>query len=102
MGWKAGLRFPAEARECSLFHSAQTGTGAHSTSYLMGTGGSSPEDKTECEFNHLHVVSTSRMVELHLQFLIRLHSVVINEAHVVLGNSTDVSEKHFIPIFRVE
>jgi hypothetical protein len=34
----AGVRFPAGARKCPLLHNVQTGSGAHPTSYPMGTG----------------------------------------------------------------
>jgi hypothetical protein len=37
-GWTAGVRFPAGARDISLLHSFQTGSGAHPASYPMGTG----------------------------------------------------------------
>jgi hypothetical protein len=33
------VRFLARARECSLLHNAQTGSGAHPAFYTMGTGG---------------------------------------------------------------
>jgi hypothetical protein len=45
MGWTAGVRFPACARDFSLPHSVQTGSGANSASYLIDTGGSLPGDK---------------------------------------------------------
>jgi hypothetical protein len=38
MGWVAGIRFPARARDFFLLHSFQTGSGAHPASYPMGTG----------------------------------------------------------------
>jgi hypothetical protein len=34
-----GVRFSAEATDCSLFHSVQAGSGAHPASFPMGTGG---------------------------------------------------------------
>jgi hypothetical protein len=37
MGWTGGVPFLAQAREFSILHSIQTGSGAHQTSYLMGT-----------------------------------------------------------------
>jgi hypothetical protein len=40
----AGVLFPAGVRDFSLLHAFQTG--AHQTSYPMGTGGFSPEGKT--------------------------------------------------------
>jgi hypothetical protein len=36
-GWAAGVRFPAEARDFSLFHSFQTDSGAHQAFYPIGT-----------------------------------------------------------------
>jgi hypothetical protein len=40
-GYGLGLEFESRyGQEFSLLHFAQTGTGAHSTSYPMGTGGS--------------------------------------------------------------
>jgi hypothetical protein len=36
-GWTAGVRFPAEARNFSLLHSVQTGSGAHPASCLTDT-----------------------------------------------------------------
>jgi hypothetical protein len=42
MGWKAGARFSAGARDLSLLHSVQTGSSAHPTSYPMGLGGFFP------------------------------------------------------------
>jgi hypothetical protein len=40
-----GVRFPAESVYFSLFHRVQTGSGAHSASYPMGTGDSFPGRK---------------------------------------------------------
>jgi hypothetical protein len=42
----SGVRFPAEAGNFSLLHRIHTGSGAHSASYPMGTGGSFPGDKS--------------------------------------------------------
>jgi hypothetical protein len=42
MGRMAGVRFPAEATDCSLLHSIQTGSRAHPASYPMGVGNFSP------------------------------------------------------------
>jgi hypothetical protein len=39
-GWTARVRFPTGTRDFSLFHSAQTDSGVHPSSYTMGTGGS--------------------------------------------------------------
>jgi hypothetical protein len=43
--WMVGVRFPAGAGNFSLRHRVQTGSGAHPTSYRMGTGGSFPGGK---------------------------------------------------------
>jgi hypothetical protein len=43
--WMARVLFPAGARDCSLFHNVQTGSGAHRVSYLMGAGSSLPWNK---------------------------------------------------------
>jgi hypothetical protein len=40
-----GIRIPAEAKNFSLRHRVQTGSGAHPASYPMGTGGSFPAGK---------------------------------------------------------
>jgi hypothetical protein len=45
MGWTAGVRFPAGARDFSLLHSVETGSDAHPASYPMGTGGCKPGGK---------------------------------------------------------
>jgi hypothetical protein len=37
MGRMDRVRFPARARNCSLFHSVQTGSETHPASYTMGT-----------------------------------------------------------------
>jgi hypothetical protein len=42
--WTARVRFPA-VQDFSLLHRVQAGSGAHSASYPMGTGGSFPGDK---------------------------------------------------------
>jgi hypothetical protein len=44
-GWTVGVRFPAAARNFSLFHSVQIGSGAHPVSYTMRNGGLFPEGK---------------------------------------------------------
>jgi hypothetical protein len=38
--WGSRVRFPAGAGNCSLNHHVQNGSGAHPTSYPMGTRGS--------------------------------------------------------------
>jgi hypothetical protein len=42
---RSRVRFPAGAGNFSLHHRVQTGSGAHSTSYPMGTWGSFPGGK---------------------------------------------------------
>jgi len=39
MGWTTGVRFPAGAVSFSPHHLDQTGSGVHTISHLMGTGG---------------------------------------------------------------
>jgi hypothetical protein len=41
----ARVRFLAGVKDLSLFHSVQTGSGAHPASYPMGTGVFSPGNK---------------------------------------------------------
>jgi hypothetical protein len=60
----------AGARDLSLLHTVQTGSGAHQASYTMGTGG----DKLTI---HLHLVPILRMGELYLHYSIRLQGVVL-------------------------
>jgi hypothetical protein len=45
-GWTARARFSA-VQDFSLLHSVQTGSGAHSTSYSVGNGGSFPGAKRQ-------------------------------------------------------
>jgi hypothetical protein len=40
-GWTAGARFSVRAKNLSLLHSVQTGSGAHAASYPTSTGCSS-------------------------------------------------------------
>jgi hypothetical protein len=54
----------AGARDFSLFHNAQTGSGAHPASYVMDTGGKGGRDVKLT--THLHLVPRLRMVELYL------------------------------------
>jgi hypothetical protein len=58
-GWTAGVRFLPGTREFSFLHSVQTGCGAYSSSYTMGTGGV----KLTTE---LHIVPRSKVMELYL------------------------------------
>jgi hypothetical protein len=45
MGWVTGVRFSAGARDLSLLHSVQTGSGAHPISYPTATLGILPSSK---------------------------------------------------------
>jgi hypothetical protein len=38
MGWTVGFRFPAEVGNFSLHRHVKTGSGAHPSSFQMGTG----------------------------------------------------------------
>jgi hypothetical protein len=64
----------------SLLHNAQSGPGAHPTSYTMGTGGSFPGVKPEgCVTHHSPPSSPQlRIMELYLHFHIRFHGVFPN------------------------
>jgi hypothetical protein len=66
-GWTAWVRFPTGSKDFSLLHRVQTGSGAHPASYVMGTGGSFPDDKEAVAWSWplaCHLVPRSRMVEL--------------------------------------
>jgi hypothetical protein len=53
-GWTSGVQFPAGARNVSLLHSGQVGSGAHPASYPMGVIGSFPEiERPGSEADHL-------------------------------------------------
>jgi hypothetical protein len=56
------VRFSAGERNSSLLHSVQTGFGAHSASYTMGTGGLFPWGQRGSK--DLYLALRSRMVEL--------------------------------------
>jgi hypothetical protein len=49
--WGSRVRYPAGARNFSLHHRVQNGSGAHPTSYPMGTGGSFPVSKAAGEWS---------------------------------------------------
>jgi hypothetical protein len=76
-GRPAGVRFPAGARDFSLLHSIQTSCRVHPASYPMGTEEVSRGVKRPGrEADHKpHLVPRSRMVELYLHSLLRLHGV---------------------------
>jgi hypothetical protein len=59
----AGVRFAAEARNFSLFHSVQTGSGSHLGILSAGMKRQGPKP---------------RMVELYLHSLMHLYGVMLN------------------------
>jgi hypothetical protein len=71
----AGVRLPVRERDFSLIHKAHTGVGAKPASYSLVPGVLSPGLKLT---TYLHIVLRSRMVELYLHSVIRLHCVVNN------------------------
>jgi hypothetical protein len=74
--WGIGVQFLSGTRECTLC-SAQTGSGAHSSSYLMtiwGEGGHSVMLVT-----HLHLVSRLRTHRSVPPLIIHLHGMVCTE-----------------------
>jgi hypothetical protein len=78
-GLDGKIQFLAGARDFSLLHSTQTGSGAHPTSFSMGTGVSFPRVKRPgCEVDTPPSGPCSRMVELYLCSHICLHGIVLN------------------------
>jgi hypothetical protein len=75
MTWTVAVRFPVRARDFSLLHINQTGSGAYPVSCPMSTAVLSPEIK---QTTHLHLVQMPRIVELYLHSLIRFPGVVFN------------------------
>jgi hypothetical protein len=62
-----------------LYSTAFTGSGAHSTSYLMSTGlFGGKVARGVYLIIHLHLVKRSRMVEPQLLSSLRLHGVMLN------------------------
>jgi hypothetical protein len=64
-----GIRFPAGAGKFSLRHRVQRGTGAHPAPYLMGTRGSSLEEKwpgREADYSPPSSAEFKECVELYL------------------------------------
>jgi hypothetical protein len=73
------FRAPAGSR-IFIVHIVQTGSGAHTTSYPMATGGPLPGGKTEClEADHLKLVPRSRSADL-THWPIHFRDVVISYA----------------------
>jgi hypothetical protein len=69
------VQFPTWARDFSFLHNVQTGSGAHWSSYTMGTGDFPRGVKLT---THLHLVPRLRMVELFLCSPICFHGMVLN------------------------
>jgi hypothetical protein len=75
------VRFPAWAGNFSLHHRVQNGSGAHPTSYSVGTRGSFPEvkrPKREADHSPPSSTEVKECVELYLHSPIRLHGVVLS------------------------
>jgi hypothetical protein len=72
----------SRARDFYIFHSIQTGSGAHLASYPMDTRGSFHGGKaagvSNWTFIDLNVVLRSRMLEIYLTFSLRRHVIVLN------------------------
>jgi hypothetical protein len=73
-GWTAGVRFPAGAKDFSLLHIVQTGSGARP--YPTGTVGWKSGQLVKLT-THLRLVLRSRMVELYLHSPTLLHGMVL-------------------------
>jgi hypothetical protein len=75
-----GVRFPAGARNFSLHHRVQTGSGAHAAPSPMGTGGCSPGARPGRETDHSPPsnAEVKEYVRLYLHSPIRLHGVVLS------------------------
>jgi hypothetical protein len=67
-GWTALVRFPVGAKDFSLLHSVQTGSGAHLTSYPMGTRGPFPGVKNS-EREADHITSSAEVNPLKTEFI---------------------------------
>jgi hypothetical protein len=80
LDWTAGVRFPTGARYFSLLRSVQTGSGTHSASYPIGTGGSFLGVKPpRREADHTTPSSTEvKNGGIYLHSPIYLHGVLIN------------------------
>jgi hypothetical protein len=75
-----GVRFPVGSGNFSLRHFIQTGSGAHTASYPMGTRGSFPEGKAagrEADHSPPSSAEVKECVEIYLHSSIRLHGVVL-------------------------
>jgi hypothetical protein len=68
-----------EGKDFSLFHSVQTGSGAHQVSYPKGTRSSFLGGKRAGAWiSHLQLVPRSRKLELYLNSLICFHGILFN------------------------
>jgi hypothetical protein len=79
-GLSRGVQFPAGAWDFSFLHSVQTGSEAHPTSSLVGTGGSFPGDKGAAGWSwptaH-HLVLKSGIIELCLHSPIHFNGMLL-------------------------
>jgi hypothetical protein len=75
---------PGRARHFSQFHDVQIASEAHPASCPLDTEGSFLGGKATGMkvTTHLHLVLRSRIVELYLHSLIRLHGVVLNQLSI--------------------
>jgi hypothetical protein len=65
--WGSRVRFPAGAGNFSLHHRVQNGSGAHPTSYPMGTKGPFPwRLGCEADLSHLSSAEVKECMELYL------------------------------------
>jgi hypothetical protein len=78
-GWKVRVGFSV-VQDFSPLHSFKSSSGAHPTSYPMGTRDFFSVGKAAGAWNwaHLHLVSRLRMVQLYLHSPMRLNGIVIN------------------------
>jgi hypothetical protein len=81
MDWSVRVRFQP-VQDFSLLQGVQSGSGAHSTSYPIRTGGGDlslglmwPGREAD---HYFHLVPRSRMVELYLPFTLCLHGTELN------------------------
>jgi hypothetical protein len=75
------VRFPAGAGNFSLHHRVQNGSGAHRTSYPMGTKGTSlgvKRPRGEADHSPPSSAEVKEWVKLYLHSPIRLHGVVLS------------------------
>jgi hypothetical protein len=77
--WTDGFLFPAGARDFSLFHNVQTGSGAHPASYPVGTRGPLSPGVKRLGREAGHSPPSSDEIEIvYLHSPIRPHGVVLN------------------------